>query len=343
MRRPKHILVLRFSAMGDVAIIVPVLLALLNQNKGLKVTVVTRPFFEPIFKEIPNVSVFTPDFKGKHKGIPGLYRLSRALLKLDFDAIADLHNVLRTKIIKVFLFNKRALTIDKGRQEKKALTTRNIFKPLKPTTARYAEVFKALGCNVDLSNPIVLSKPSLDIKAKVFLGKNGVCNIGIAPFAAHKGKMYPLSLMEEVISQLAEDYNIILFGGGQREIEILNTLEESYNNVSSVAGKLSFKDELALISNMDLMLSMDSGNGHLAAMYGVKVVTVWGVTHPYAGFEPFNQPESYALTADRDKFPLIPTSVYGNKYPRGYEDAAASVSPQQIVEKITSICPKIKG
>lgn len=85
------------------------------------------------------------------------------------------------------------------------------------------------------------------------------------------------------------------------------------------------------------MLSMDSGNGHLAAMFGVPVVTLWGVTHPFAGFAPFNQPENNQLVADRGKFPLIPTSIYGNKTPKGYEDAMQTIAPKRVVQKVAEV------
>ena len=160
--------------------------------------------------------------------------------------------------------------------------------------------------------------------------------VGIAPFAAHKGKMYPLDKMEKVIEQLSQQNQIFLFGGGKNEIQILNEISAKYENVVSVAGKLSFMEELNLISNLDVMLSMDSGNAHLAAMFGIKVITIWGVTHPFAGFAPFNQSESNILLADREQYPLIPTSIYGNRYPKEYEDCAGSVSVKKVVEKIMS-------
>ena len=82
---------------------------------------------------------------------------------------------------------------------------------------------------------------------------------------------------------------------------------------------------------------MDSGNGHLAAIFGIPVLTLWGVTPPYAGFAPFNQPESNQLISDRKKYPLIPTSVYGNKYPKGYEKAIETIAPETVLEKIKEI------
>ncbi|WP_246288450.1 glycosyltransferase family 9 protein [Winogradskyella costae] len=337
MPKPKHILVLRFSAMGDVAMTVPVLRALMAQHPELKITVVTRSFFKPFFQDLKSASIYEADFKRKHKGILGLYKLSKELKKLRFDAVTDLHNVLRSKILKLFFFGKKVVVLDKGRAEKKALTSGASFKQLKTTHQRYADVFEDLGFTVDLSNPIFPKPKTLTEKLSTFISNKSFKTIGIAPFAAHESKMYPLEQMETVIEELSKDYNVVLFGGGAKEIALLNQLETKYNNVTSVAGKLNLEEELILISNLDLMLAMDSGNAHMAAMLGKKVITIWGVTHPFAGFAPFNQTIDFALTADRTQFPLIPTSIYGNKFPEGYEDAAGSVSEAVIVSKIKAV------
>lgn len=84
------------------------------------------------------------------------------------------------------------------------------------------------------------------------------------------------------------------------------------------------------------MLSMDSGNAHLAAMYGVPTVTLWGVTHPYAGFAPFNQ-EAHCLLSDRKLYPAIPTSVYGNEVPEGYQEVMRTIIPEEVVAKIQKL------
>lgn len=333
----KHILVIRLSAMGDVAMTVPVLRAFTQQHPNVKITVLTRPFFAPIFQNITNVSVYPIELKSKHKGIFGLYRLSKELKKLNIDAVADLHNVLRSKILKLFLAGKKTIQIDKGRTEKKALVSGKIFNQLKTTHQRYADVFSKLGFNVDLLNPKFPKKGTLTKNVLNITGDKTNKWIGIAPFAAHDSKMYPIDLMEEVIEQLSVSNKTILFGGGEHEIKILNELERKFENVINVAGKLTFKEELDLISNLDLMLSMDSGNAHIAAMFGIKVLTIWGVTHPFAGFAPFHQPEDYGLLSDRTKFPLIPTSIYGNRYPENYKEASRSIPTEVVVKKIESI------
>ncbi|TWO34075.1 glycosyltransferase family 9 protein [Seonamhaeicola sediminis] len=323
--------------MGDVAMTVPVLRAFTEQYPNVKITVLTKSIFSPFFRALPNVSVFPAEVKGKHKGIVGLYKLSKELKRLKVDAVVDLHNVLRSKTLKIFLSGTPFVQIDKGRKEKKALVSGKIFEPLKTTHQRYVDVFERLGYTIVLSNPSFPEKVSLNDKTLKLLGGNTKKCIGIAPFAAHESKMYPLDLMEQVIEILSKTHRVVLFGGGKQEIEILNGFESKFENVINVAGKLSLDQELDIISNLNVMLSMDSGNGHIAAMLGVKTITIWGVTHPYAGFTPFNQPEDYMLLADKSQYPEIPTSIYGNKYPEGYERASGSIPPNAVVEKIKSI------
>ncbi|APY11015.1 ADP-heptose--LPS heptosyltransferase RfaF [Seonamhaeicola sp. S2-3] len=337
MTKPKHILVIRLSAMGDVAMTAPVLRALITKYPELKITVLTRDFFAPFFRDLPNVKVFPAAVKTKHKGVFGLYKLSKELKALEIDAVADLHNVLRSNILKIFLKGFPFVQIDKGREEKKKLVSGTFFKALKTTHQRYADVFKKLGFEVDLLNPNFPKKVPLSNKLQLLLGDSFKKKIGIAPFAAHESKMYPLHLMEEVISELSKEHLVVLFGGGKTETEILSGIENTFDNVVNIAGKLTLNEELDVISNLDVMLSMDSGNAHIAAMLGIKTVTVWGVTHPYAGFAPFNQPEDFCLLADRTQYPKIPTSVYGNKFPEDYKDAAGSIAPKTIINKIISV------
>jgi len=331
--------------MGDVAMSIPVIRALTEKHPECKITVLSKPFFKPLFDKIPQVSFFAAQVNTKHKGILGLFKLYRELKKENITHVADFHNVLRSKILRtLFIFNGNpCICINKGRTEKKALTrTKNkIFKQLKTSHQRYAEVLNKLGFNLDLSNPTLIEKKKLSEKITIITGLKTDTWIGIAPFAAFKGKVYPLQLMEEVIKEMAsKGFKIFLFGGGKHEIKILNTIENTYKNVINLAGQLSFKEELKVISELDLMVSMDSGNAHLAAMQQVKTITLWGVTHPYAGFAPFHQPDDYCLISDLEKYPKIPCSIYGNKVINGYENVMETISPDRVIEKIMSVLSK---
>lgn len=339
----KHILVIRLSAMGDVAMTVPVLRALLLQHPGVKVTVLSREFFRPFFEGMPNLDFVAADVKGRHKGFWGLFRLYRELKKLNINAVADLHNVLRSKIITAFfsISGVKTAATDKARAEKKALTRaeNKVFAPLKPIVQRHAETFERLGFPVDLNNPNFPEKPVMAEEIKKITGEKSGKWIGIAPFAQHQGKVYPADLMQEVIIALSQnpEYKIFLFGGGEKEKIRLENFAEGLQNVLVTAGKLIFRQELNLIANLDVMLSMDSGNAHIAAMYGVKTVTLWGATHPYAGFAPFHQVENHQITSDRDEFTMLPTSIYGNKIVPGYEDAMRTIKTETIILRIYEI------
>ncbi len=336
MKKPKHILVIRLSAMGDVAMTVPVIRALVTQNKGIKITLISRPFLKPLFNQIPNVDFFPADVDKEYKGFFGLYSLSKQIKKLKIDAIADLHDVLRSKILRKFLyFNcQKIAVIDKGRSEKRALTRleNKVFKQLRSGHERYADVFRDLGFTIVLNEEAVCKKAEL--LNEIFPDFESRRNIGYAPFAQYDGKVYPPDLTEKVIAELSRnpENRILLFGGGRKEKEDLELLEKKYPNTISCAGKFKFTEELALISNLDCMISMDSANAHLAAMYGVKTITLWGATHPYAGFYPFNQPMENALLPDLIKYANIPCSIYGNKICEGYEEAMRTIAVKDVVD-----------
>ena len=332
---------MRLSAMGDVAMTVPVLRAFVKQYPNVQLTVVSRPFFKPFFDGIPNVSFFAFDEKERHKGFLGLLRLFQDLRTLPIDAFADLHNVLRSQVIRNLfaLSGKKVAAVNKGRAGKKELTRaeNKVFKQLPTMFERHAQVFETLGFPIDLSlEPEFPKRAILSAEITDLVGERYQKLIGVAPFAQYDSKVYPLDVMKEVIAKLAEnkEQTILLFGGGKKEIEILDSLAAPFKNVINVAGKIKFQQELKLISNLDVMLSMDSGNAHIAAMLGVKVVTLWGATHPYAGFSPFNQSIDNALVSDRNQFPKLPTSVYGNKKVEGYDDVMRTIAPETIVEKI---------
>jgi len=339
----KHLLVIRLSAMGDVAMTVPVLRALVNQYPDVKITVVSRPFFAPFFEDIPQVNFFPADVKNTYKRFGGIVKLYQDIKKLNIDAVADFHNVLRSKILRTFFYLsgiKTAFT-DKGRADRKALTRskNKIFKPIKTVFERHADTLAKLGFPIDLKNQPEIGQKSLNNSIISVTGNKDKKWIGIAPFAQYQTKVYPQDLMRKAIQNLNENraYKIFLFGGGGEELKKLEELQQGLENVVVIAGKLPFRDELILIQHLDVMLSMDSGNAHIAAMYNISVVTLWGNTHPYTGFAPFNQPEENCITANREKYPMIPTSVYGKKQVEGYEDVMRTIEPKTVVEKLKKV------
>lgn len=341
MKAASHILVIRFSSMGDVAMTVPVLKQLLIQNPQLRITVVSASFLQPLFEGLESCSFHPAFLKAAHKGLAGMFKLYKEIKTLGpFDAIADLHNVLRSKMLKTFFSfsGVRVSTLDKGRDEKKSLTRKKdkLFRQLTPMHERYAEVFRQLGLQLVLKNdqPVYHNQPVPVPLAPVF--SSGKKIIGIAPFAQYKEKMYPLEKMKQVVQQLAVYNNIILlFGGPGKEAAILQQWQVEIFAVFNVAGRYSFREELQVISNLDLMISMDSANMHLASLYNVPVVSIWGATHRFAGFNGWGQ--HVDNIAEIDLY-CRPCSVFGNKpcY-RGDHACMNQLKEDVIIDKVNRI------
>ena len=95
------------------------------------------------------------------------------------------------------------------------------------------------------------------------------------------------------------------------------------------------RGELTFMSTLDIMISMDSANMHLASLVGIPVVSIWGATHPYAGFMGWGQSIDNAIQID---LPCRPCSIYGNKpCMRGDYACLKNISPEQIVEKVEAV------
>ena len=331
--------------MGDVAMCVPVIRRLLEAYPDLTLSFVSQSAFAPLFEGIDRLTFLPADLKGIHRGISGIWQLFRELQAAGpFDGVADLHQVLRSGMLDS-LFRLKGTpvsVINKGRKDKYALIrrTQKHLQPLPPTFDRYAAVFAQLGLAVDLKHAL---KHNADqaVPSKMIPAVRK--RIGIAPFAKHRGKTWPAERMRRVVELLADrgDIEVLLFGGGVVETEVLSKWSGEINGVTSLAGNYSLKDELHIISELDLMVSMDSANMHLASMFGVPVVSVWGATHPYAGFLGWGQDMSNVIQSDLD---CRPCSVFGNKPCfKGTYECMTTIEPEIVVKKILTTLALDRG
>ena len=257
-----NILVIRLSAIGDVAMTVPVIYSAAKANPTDSFTVLTQAFLIPVFINRPkNVNVIGINTKSTEKTLAGLLRFASALVKYDFDVVLDLHDVLRTMIIRTLfrLNGRRVFVVDKARKDRARLTDakHKRFKQLRPVIERYADVFRNAGLHYTESFTSLYETSTPDLSAlEPLVGTKTGKWIGIAPFAKHRGKIYPTGEMELVMAELSdrEDFTIFLFGGRGYEEALLDQWAFEYPRVKSVAGKYSLDQELALISRLDLLI-----------------------------------------------------------------------------------------
>lgn len=346
--RHQHILVIRFSALGDVAMTVPVVYSLAMQYPDVRITVLSRPFARPLFEDLaPNISFMEADVKGEYRGIRGLNTLYRRLVAKQFTHVADLHSVLRSEYLRL-RFNMgrfRVEHLNKHRKQRRHLVSyrKKVKEPLPTSFDNYFDVFRRLGFPID--KPLFTS---------IFPPEGGNLNllpaaigqkrawehwIGVAPFAAHKGKIYPFEKMEQVIDILAEKHpkaRFFIFGRGAEEEAVISQWCQKRPYCTSVPQNTeAMHQELILISNLDVMLSMDSANMHLASLTATPVVSIWGATHPYAGFMGWKQKVDNAIGLNMD---CRPCSVYGQKRcKKGNYPCLYGIEPQAVADKISSL------
>lgn len=343
MQRNKNkILITRFSAIGDVAMTIPVVYSFARQHPGSEVYFMSQPFLKQLFIDPPgNLHFIEFNTKTDGKNLITLTQFFLRLRKEKFNQILDLHDVLRTKFLRMLfrIDGTPTYRIEKGRNEKKALTRQENkdFRQLTTSFERYENVFRSAGYTFDINFKSLFEfrKPSIERITKLFGSKNTPW-LGIAPFAKHQGKIYPLSQMEVLIKQLSDHgYKLFLFGGGKDELEYFESWASKYSNIIVVGRQLKLAEELLLMSELDLMISMDSANMHFASLVNTPVVSVWGATHPYAGFLGFNQARENVIQTD---LPCRPCSVFGNK-PCFRKDYAClnQISPDKILDKVQQL------
>lgn len=318
-KEPKYrnILLVRFSAIGDVAMTVPVITSLAKAYPDRRFTMLSNVRFAPFFAGMPqNVSFIGVDLKKDYHGFGAMLKLFFRLRKNHFDAMADLHGVLRTTALTIFfrLFFTKVCRIDKDRRSRKRLT-RQKNKDLTPRLTsfdRYRIVLEKLGFGFNMDFRSIFGGEKADLSSvKEIVGEKDCTWVGIAPFAAHKGKIYPLYLMEEVVSQIDSAClcRQFVFAYG-KERSLVEEWAQKYRSVEVIDTRLGLEGELALISNMEVMLAMDSSNMHLASITATPVVSIWGATHPVAGFLGWGQKPDDCIQLD---LPCRPCSIYGKK------------------------------
>jgi ADP-heptose:LPS heptosyltransferase len=342
---PKKILVIRLSAIGDVAMTIPAVYSAARSNPGHSFTVLTQAFLIPVFINHPsNIEIMGINIYGAEKSLPGLLRFAAACAAQGFDMALDLHDVYRTRIICLMqrLRGAKVFTVYKARCKRYRLTRRSNkdLTLLRPMTERYADVFRAAGLNYaeSFSTLFYTGAPMPGLAATESLtGPKTGHWIGIAPFARHRGKTYPPAVMEQVVAALSQRHGVtvILFGDRDSERETLEEWAVRYPGVLNAAGRYSLDAELALISRLDALVSMDSANMHFASLVGSTVISVWGATHPSAGFYGYRQEAGNAVQMC---LPCRPCSIYGQKPCRRRDYACLTqLPPSAIIERLENI------
>lgn len=321
---------------------VPVIKALALLRPDWQITVVSRPFVGSIFQGLAENVRFVGINPRQYPGLGGLNKMYGELKALKPTHVCDLHDVLRTKYLRWrFKMGGTPVThIIKDRKARKAFLKAAQKTQQETSFERYAKAIARLGLvtyeelttTMKTMGPISPMGPVSSMDS----ADGAPLQIGIAPFAAHQGKIYPLNLMEQVVSLFdAKGAKVYLFGAGEEEKRQMDAWAHKYKNVKSMVGTLpNMAEELKFMATLDAMLTMDSGNMHLASLTSVPVFSIWGATHPLGGFLGWGQPMERCIQLD---MPCRPCSIFGNK-PCQFGDYRClnGITPEEIVERVYS-------
>lgn len=305
-------IILRLSALGDVAMTLPPLYAAADDHPSDQFVLVTQYFMSRLVID-PPLNLTTLPFQQDQDAKPlGLIKFARKLHRLYPDAVVvDLNNNFITRSIGLSLKTKghKLVTIDIPKADRnKLLSTRkegvvppNLYLPR--ITDLYFLTLKRAGISMLSKGRLVVGRTSCPRKV----------TIGIAPYAQYEGKMILKEQLLELIDLLVERFpncDLILYGAAGSEARKNRELVQLRANTVRLTSAQGLAEEVKEIAQLDCMVSMDSANQHIAAMVGTPVVSIWGATHPAAGYIPFRTPLVNCIGVDIE---CRPCSVLGNK------------------------------
>lgn len=322
-KAPQSILVIRYSALGDVVLATSILEPLRERFPKARIEWVTDPLYAPLLEGLPEISrVHRMTREGPDSSLPLAGRL-----RGKFDAVIDLQNKVRSAVVARVAAPLR--TVFRRRTAMRALLA--LFGNDPPlvrahTTQLYAEALAPLG--VDRAGPLKvnLSLQAVALAADALRGVEAPA-VALAPGARWATKRWPAERFAAVADGLAaEGFKIVLCGGpGDRDAFA------AFRSVvrAPVAADLSFLpiDALAAaIARVQLLVACDSGPVHLATAVGTPVLALFGPTSVTRWGPPA---PGRALSLG---LPCAPCTNHGGDYcPEGHHRCMADLAPEAVL------------
>ena len=274
------VLVIRFSSIGDVVLTTPVLRCLKKQLNA-EVHFLTKKTYYGMMSHNPYVDKV-------HIHSDSLVQTISKLRHENFDIIIDLHNNLRTFIVKTLLF-KKSYSYDKLNYKKWLYVnfkTNNL--PDLHIVDRYIATCAPLGVQNDYDglDYYIPPKDELDIKE-------------ILPPSFHNGytawvigakeltKQFPAEKIAHTLSGISSP--VVLLGGKEdkNNSKIILTAIHGKDNVFNATAKYSVNQSASLVRQASLVITNDTGLMHIAAAFKKKVISIWGNTVTEFGMSPY--------------------------------------------------------
>lgn len=306
-----HILLVRFSSMGDVVLQTATVnwLRSLFGNE-LTLTFVTSQEFVSLVQGHPGINHVVGFDRRKGEKWKDLLAKLDALDELKpFDLILDLHATLRSFRLKLSYWTIPALTVDKRRWERFLLTRlQRVTKPLmrrlektlglEPQVERIINDFDTIFGGTKGIRAVAEYRqgPHDELTSLSELPAYPIASsyIVLAPSASFEPKRWPVQSFVQLARELLEKSSltlVILAGPDDKFCSVFDEIGSP--RVLNLQGKTSLKESMSVLAGAKLCIGNDSGMNHIAEAYGVPCVTIFGPTDPLFGFAPHGEASTY--------------------------------------------------
>ena len=321
----KKILVIRFSSIGDIVLTSPIVRCLKNQIKDCEVHFLTKKAFVSIVENNPNIDQIHSIEKDINEVIPQLF-------KEDFNFVVDLHNNIRTYLVKKKL-KKPSFTFSKLNIQKWILVNfKKNFLPDIHIVDRYFKTVEPFGVKNDHLGLDFFINDKDKIKKSQLpeTHRNGF--VGFVIGGKHSTKMLP---DEKIISICKKINNPIILLGGPEDFEKGESIKKNFGDkVYNACGKYCINQSASLISQAKKVITNDTGLMHIATAFKKKIISVWGNTVPAFGMYPY-LPETLkgnSLIVEVENLPCRPCSKIGfKKCPKKHFNCMNLIDEEKIV------------
>ncbi|MCK5118432.1 MAG: glycosyltransferase family 9 protein [Candidatus Latescibacteria bacterium] len=334
MARPKKILLIRFSSLGDVVLTTATFGPLRERFPDAEIYLLTKSRYAALFERDPRLSGVLK----WESGVPFHKQLS-ALRRMKFDLCVDLHANLRSRLVGGLL-PARCIRYRKRRLARMAMVHLKRL-PVRARTVLdlYGSALSPLGIEKGTDRPRLFLEDDLTSKVERELEGWGIREedevVGVHPGAKWDAKRWEVKGFVRVCDQILESGRKCLLLGDEEDLPFVQEIVSRMRHVPTLlVGELELCELAAVIRRCKLLVCNDSGPMHIATAVDTPVVAIFGPTHPRLGFAPMGA-HDVVLTANR---PCSPCSLHGEKackYAR--RGCMEEISPDRVIAEIVRL------
>lgn len=275
----KKILVLRFSSIGDIVLTSPVLRVMKQQMPQSGIHFVCKEVFADTLKHNPHVDrlyTFKRDIE----------ELWPELLREKYDIIIDLHNNLRSRLVKNKLGVKTMHFPKINWQKFVAVNFKKIsVLPAVHIVERYFQAVAKLGLKPDGKGLEYFIDTSDAVDMASMLAQTGQQKfIALVLGGSYATKQIPLEKLAEICA-LAKLPLVLL--GDKNDAILSAELHRRYPHTINLCGSLTLNQSASVLQQAEWVISGDTGLMHIASAFQKKIISLWGNTIPEFGMSPY--------------------------------------------------------